>query len=181
MKINILILTAALIVIPNTVQAEDFMLPQSFSIDRDPPPAIEQHQQKSKVDKDEENKISSDSNVPSEKIKKESFPGSFKPVKTDISLAELIENFNYEYHKTLRSTMATLTQLKIKPMSYDSSKGQIRAELNSGKEIFILLLPSQEKLTHVRITPADGRYNISRELVSDIFRDIKRNLYSDIN
>ncbi len=176
MKFKIIILTGILTIFSHIAYAEDFILPQSFSIDQSELPQLEQSQSEQKVssEKTEPAKTVFDSirKTPQQPV---------KPVITDVSLTELVKNFSYDYSKTLRSTMQTLTQFNIKPLCYDSSKGQIRAELNTGKELFILLLPSRQELTHVRITPADGNYNISRELVNDIFKNIERNLYSDIN
>lgn len=185
MKIKIVIIAVIFAIISQVAQAEDFMLPNSFIIDKNDLPAVEE--------KEQENQTTEQATV--SKTKKEKpvavvnniernsgiSPKRLTPVVTDISLTDLVRNFSYEYSKTLRSTMATLTQFNIKPVCYDSSRGQIKAELKTGKELFIILLPSQEKLTHVRITPADGRYNISKELVNDIFKNIERNLYSDIN
>ncbi len=102
------------------------------------------------------------------------------PVTVDISLISLIRNFEYDYASTFKSTLSTLLQFNIIPVDYDSARGWIKARSESGRELFILLLPSREKLTHVRITPADGRYDISAELVNDIFKAIERSLYSGV-
>ncbi len=173
-KARIVVLTGIFVLVSNVAYADEFMLPQSFSIDKYELPQPEETQS------EEQASIKTigieDVNAVSKKVyyKEKSF-------ETNLSLLELVRNFSYDYSKTLRSTMAALTQFNIKPLCYDSSKGQITARLNSGRELFILLLPSQEKLTHVRITPADGRYNLSRELIDNIFKNIERNLYSDIN
>ena len=158
MKIYTIILAGILILLSNTaLAAEEFMLPKSFSIIENDLPVLETEASQAQQQ------------------------NTANYAATDISLIDFIRNFNYGYSKTFRLTMATLTQFDITPLFYDSSKGQIRAKFKSGKEIFILLLPSQEKLTHVRITPADGHYDFSKDLISNIFKNIDRNLYSDIN
>ena len=194
MKLYIIILAGFLLLFPCIARAENYMLPKSFTIEKPAPlPAYKTTEKQAKnmpvtvntieVKQGKPDNTASVSAIspPLPKNIKITSYNSSTSVETDISLTELIKNFNYSYPKTFRSTLTTLMQFNIKPVSYDSSKGEIKAKLATGKEIFILLLPSQEKLTHVRITPADGRYDISRELISQIFQTIERNLYSDVN
>ncbi len=194
MKSYIIALTGFFLLFPNMARAEDYILPKTFSIEKPtmlPAYEVPEKQPENTPVKTSpvEVKQEKSDNTAAVSVKQEQQPENVKttsynisaPVKTDISLTDLIKNFNYSYPKTFRSTMTTLMQFNIKPVSYDSSKGEIKAKLDSGKEIFILLLPSQKKLTYVRITPADGRYDISKELVSQIFKNLERNLYSDVN
>jgi hypothetical protein len=102
-------------------------------------------------------------------------------VPTTISLTELIRNYKYDYLRTLVSTLVSLEELNLGQIYFDSSKGQIIASPDNGKAIFILLLPSQDNLTYVRITPADGQYSINRELVNNIFSRIDQNISGEAN
>lgn len=102
-------------------------------------------------------------------------------VPTSISLTDLIRNYKYDYFRTLISTLVSLEELNLGQIHFDSSKGQIIASHASGKDIFILLLPSQDNLTYVRITPADGQYSINRELVNNIFSRIDHNISGEAN
>ncbi|HSA07662.1 MAG TPA: hypothetical protein P5556_10850 [Candidatus Gastranaerophilales bacterium] len=173
----LVILVGILILSSQKTFAEEYMLPKSFSIEKS---TISLEDLSSQKPAQQINiTVKSASQTP-QNIKQVTLIKK-NAVVANISLTDLIQNFNDSYSKTLESTMTTLAQFNIEPLFYDSSKGQIKAKLISGKEIFILLLPSREKLTHVRITPADGRYNLSKELVSEIFINIQRNLYNDIN
>ena len=150
------ILLLILIFFCNAANAEVYMLPKSFSVDKNNLPSIEEPI----------------TMAPITYIKLK------EPVMTNASLVNFVRNYECDYRSTLSSTLNTLVQANIMPVDYDSGRGQIRARLASGKELFILLLPSQAKLTHVRITPADGRYNVPPEMINDIFQGIGRNLIS---
>ncbi len=152
------ILTLILIFVCSSALAEGYILPKSFKIkNTDLPPVEENIEPVVNVDK-----------MPD------------VPAVTDVSLANLVKSFEYDYANTFKSTLNTLLLFDIVPSEYDSTRGQIKARLASGRELFILILPSDEKMTHIRITPADGRYDISLELVNNIFRAIDRSLYSGV-
>jgi hypothetical protein len=93
-----------------------------------------------------------------------------------LSLISLIKNFQYDYSSTMDSAVASLVENNVDILFYDTEKGQIQARLQSGKEIFILLLPFQDRLTYVRITPCDGDYNFSKDSIDELFRAMQRNL-----
>lgn len=92
------------------------------------------------------------------------------------SLQYLVKSYAYSYANTLNATIISLSQTGITPVSCNTSKGQIIARLDSGKEIFILLVPYSEKLTSIRITPADGIYNLPMAIINQIFTAIEDNL-----
>jgi len=151
-------LTLALVFVCGSAFAEGYILPKSFKIkNTDLPPVEENIEPLVKIDKLLQT-----------------------PAVTDISLANLVKSFEYDYASTFKSALNTLLLFDIVPCEYDSTRGQIKARLASGRELFVLVLPSDEKMTHIRITPADGRYDISVELVNNIFRAIGRNLYSGV-
>lgn len=149
-------LATTLSLICSAALAEGYMLPKSFSIKQNDLPPME------------------------EKMREVKTTAPENTANTDISLTNLIQNYKYDYASTFKSTLNVLFQLDITPTEYDTNSGQIKARLASGKEIFILLLPSQEKLTHVRITPADGHYNIPVEVIYSIFKSLDRSLYSGV-
>lgn len=97
-----------------------------------------------------------------------------KPVQPGIifSLTNYIKSYNNPYSNVFIATLAVLSN-PVAVTSFDSSKGEIKARLKNGKELFILVASFQNNLTKVRITPADGIYDISLETVNKIFDDIK--------
>lgn len=98
------------------------------------------------------------------------------PPVTKISLVNLVRTLKCDYSSAFMSTLGTLVDKGITLLEYDSTKGQIKARLASGRDLFILLLPSKEKLTYMRITPADGRYDIPVDTINQLFNDIDQNL-----
>ena len=93
-----------------------------------------------------------------------------------VSLTNLIKNYENSYSDTLKSTIIALSSMGITPDSYNTEKGQIIAKLPSGKEIFILVVPFNERQTCVRITPIDGNYNMPMIMINEIFSNIKDDL-----
>lgn len=169
-------------------QAEEYMLPKSFSIMKFDAPVIEQKvavpvnnstkpvlEQKSAVP------ISNNASFTKQPIVQNVSKNSELAGKANVSLTNLIKNYEYDYSSTFKLTLDTLVQFNVIPIDCDSAKGQIRARLaSSGREIFILLLPSSQKLTHVRITPADGNYNLPLGFVNQIFDAIDKNLQGGV-
>jgi len=94
----------------------------------------------------------------------------------NLSLTNLIKNYDCDYADTLKSTIISLSTMGITTSSYNTDKGQISAFLPSGKEIFILVVPFDNNSTYVRITPADGTYNLPMTTINTIFSNIQDNL-----
>jgi len=102
------------------------------------------------------------------------------PLKTStaVSLSNLIKNYDFSYADTIKSTITSLSEMQIVPVSYNTENGQIIAKLDSGKELYILIVPYKENSTCVRITPADGNYNLPMATINEIFTAIGNNLQS---
>ena len=109
--------------------------------------------------------------------KKNNTSNSLKSINS-VSLTNLIKNYNFSYANTIKSTVTSLSEMQIIPVSYNTEKGQIIAKLASGKELFILIIPYKENYTCVRITPADGNYNLPMTTINEIFLTISNNLQS---
>ncbi|EKE04577.1 MAG: hypothetical protein ACD_20C00047G0007 [uncultured bacterium] len=91
----------------------------------------------------------------------------------NISLSDCIKQYRYQYLDTFISTLAALSNSKINITSYNTSKGEIKAKLGNGKGLYILVNAPQSNMTQVRITPADGIYDIPAETISKLFEDIR--------
>ena len=91
----------------------------------------------------------------------------------NISLSDCIKQYRYQYLDTFISTLAALSNSKINITSYNTSKGEIKAKLSNGKGLYILVNAPQSNMTQVRITPADGIYDIPAETISKLFEDIR--------
>lgn len=91
----------------------------------------------------------------------------------NISLSDCIKQYRYQYLDTFISTLAALSNSRINIDSYNTSKGEIKAKLSNGKGVYILINAPQSNATQVRITPADGIYDIPKETINKIFENIK--------
>jgi hypothetical protein len=99
--------------------------------------------------------------------------GDEKLSKPNTSLSDHIRQYNYQYLDTFISVLAVLSRSKVAIDSYNTSKGEIKAKLGNGKEVYILVVSPQIDLTQVRITPSDGVYNIPLDMLNRVFENIK--------
>lgn len=100
----------------------------------------------------------------------------------NVSLSDFIKSYPYGYSETLLSTLATIADLKVIELdSYNSAKGEIKAKLVNGKRLYIVIFPSNDKLTYVRVTPADGVYDIPDKFLDNFFRNLNLELIKTKN
>jgi len=92
------------------------------------------------------------------------------------SVQNLIKTYNNSYTNTFKAAIMAISTSGASPVSFNTSKGQIIAKLDSDKEILILIVPYSEKSTSIRITPADGNYNIPMSGIKKLFKAIDENL-----
>ena len=90
-----------------------------------------------------------------------------------ISLNDFIRSYDKDYSKVFISTLAAVSKMKLGISTFNSSRGEIRAKLQNSKELFIVIHPSDDKNTQVRITPANGIYDIDEDIAREIFKNIK--------
>lgn len=98
-----------------------------------------------------------------------------KAFSAKISLSDYIKYYSYSYADTFTSALSALSTNNIAISSFNSSKGQVKAKVYN-KELFILVAAVKNNETLVRITPTDGIYNISPDIVNNIFQNIKLEL-----
>lgn len=97
-------------------------------------------------------------------------------VTNDTSLTNHIREYKYRYLDTFIATLAVLSNSKLNITSYNTAKGEILASTITGKELYILVVSPQNNLTQVRITPADGVYDIPADTVKKLLDSIKLEL-----
>ena len=88
-----------------------------------------------------------------------------------ISLSNFIKNFNASYSSTFVATLYSLAESKVEIISFNSLEGKIYAKLYK-KDLYVLVNPINNKTTSVRITPADGVYNIPDTLIKVFFSNL---------
>jgi len=188
MRIYVVLMTFMVCLCPQIAAADNFMLPKSFSDDMKELQHVNIPTVNA-VSKPVHNIVSPQAepiraasvSPPANTPQIRTVMPTLTTVPTTISLTELIRNYKYDYFRTLVSILVSLEELNLGQIYFDSSKGQIFVSPANGKDIFILLLPSQDNLTSVRITPADGQYNINREMVNSIFSRIDHNISGEAN
>jgi len=94
-------------------------------------------------------------------------------IESVISLTDFVRSFNASYSNTFVATLYALSEAKIEVLSFNSLEGKIYARLYRAKDLYVLIQPFNSKVTLVRITPADGVYNIPDTLVKEFFNNLK--------
>jgi len=94
-----------------------------------------------------------------------------KPQSTG-TLSNHIKSYQQPYLSVYMAALSALSN-NLTIVSYDSAKGVIKARARGGEELFILVASFQNNLTKVRITPADGIYDIPLDVINGIFEGIK--------
>jgi len=90
----------------------------------------------------------------------------------NLSLNDYMQNFQYPYDKVFINTLAALSDLNFQITSFNSTKGEIFAKFKK-KELYIVISKTDNNKTLVRITPADGIYDISSDVTKEIFDNLK--------
>jgi len=119
---------------------------------------------------------------------KTKMPISIKPEKNPVSnsnkalsLSHYIKNINSSYSNTFMIVLSALSDSKAEILSFNSMDGKIYARLSNHKNLYVLIHPVNSKITSVRITPADGIYNISDTFADSIFEKLDRTNFSGTN
>jgi len=84
--------------------------------------------------------------------------------------------FKKPYEEAFIHTVASLPGAGFQVNEYDTSEGRIFCKHSNGKDMFVLVVPIDEKQTLVRITPIDGVYNFSHTLVTSVINGINKQL-----
>ncbi len=92
------------------------------------------------------------------------------------NLLDHLKAFDASYMEVYINTIAVLSDLNTKVLSFNSEKGHINARLSEDKEVFIIILPVNQKLTYIRVTPSNGEYDLSQEFVSSFFTKVQSKL-----
>lgn len=91
----------------------------------------------------------------------------------NVSLVDLMRSYKATYHNAFYSALSALAQCNASIVSMDTSSGEIRAVLRSGKEFYVLIQPAENNSILVRITPSNGYYDFPVNNVHEVFEKIK--------
>ncbi len=100
----------------------------------------------------------------------------YYPPNSSQNLLDHLKAYDASYMEVYVNTIATLTDLDTKILSFNSEKGHINARISGDKEVFIIILPVNQKLTYIRVTPANGEYDLSQKFLSNFFTKIQSKL-----
>ncbi len=101
---------------------------------------------------------------------------AYFPGHSSQNLLDHLKAFDASYMEVYINTIAVLSDLDTNILSFNSEKGHIVARLSEEKEVFIIILPVNQKLTYIRVTPSNGEYDLSQDFVNSFFAQIQSKL-----
>ena len=94
------------------------------------------------------------------------------------SVTSVVQYFNYPYDKVFSHLLGVIENSDLELVSYDSQKGRIFSNYKGEKPIYITVSQYNSSNVMVKVTPADGIYNLPASLTDKLFADLNRSLYS---
>ncbi len=92
------------------------------------------------------------------------------------SITSVVQYFNSPYDKVFSHLLGVVNASDFELVSYDSEKGRIFANYKSEKPIYITVSRYNSTNVMVKITPADGIYDLPATVTNKIFSDLNRSL-----
>ena len=94
------------------------------------------------------------------------------------NVANIMQYFNAPYDKVFSHLIGIIDNSEFEVVSYDSSSGRIFANYKGEKPVYINVSQFNSTNVVVKITPADGVYNIPTNVTSKIFSELNKSLVS---
>jgi len=94
------------------------------------------------------------------------------------TVTNIVQYFNYPYDKVFSHLIGIVDNSELELVSYDTQSGRIFANYLNQKPIYITVSQYNSANVMVKITPADGIYDIPSTVTEKIFDELKRSLYS---
>ena len=94
------------------------------------------------------------------------------------TITNLVQYFNYPYDKVFSHLIGIIDNSDLELVSYDSYSGRIFANYQYKKPVYITVSQYNSSNVLVKITPADGVYDLPASLTDKIFEELKRSLYT---
>ncbi|MCQ2957387.1 MAG: DUF3568 domain-containing protein [Candidatus Gastranaerophilales bacterium] len=92
------------------------------------------------------------------------------------TITSVVQYFPYSYDKVFSHLLGIVEASELEVVSYDSNTGKIFANYKKEKPIYITVSKYNNMSVMVKITPADGIYNIPGTVTDKIYSDLNKSL-----
>ena len=92
------------------------------------------------------------------------------------TITSVVQYFNYPYDKVFTHLLGIIDASEMELISYDTKSGRIFANYKNEKPIYITVSKYNNMSVMVKITPADGIYNIPGNVTDKIYSDLNKSL-----
>jgi len=92
------------------------------------------------------------------------------------TVTSLVQYYNASYDKVFSHLVGIIDASELELVSYDSVSGRIFANYNHEKPIYITVSKYNSANIMVKITPADGIYDIPASVTNKIFNELSRSI-----
>lgn len=92
------------------------------------------------------------------------------------TVSSVAQYFNAPYDKVFSHLLGIVDNSELEVISYDSESGRIFANYNHEKPIYITVSKYNSANVLVKVTPADGIYNIPASVTNKIFDELNRSI-----
>lgn len=92
------------------------------------------------------------------------------------SLADVSQYFKAPYDKVFSHLLSIVDSSDMEVVSFDSESGRIFANYRHAKPVYITVSQYNSTNVLVKITPADGVYDMPQSVIGRIFADLNRSL-----
>lgn len=92
------------------------------------------------------------------------------------TITNVVQYFNAPYDKVFSHIIGIVDNSDLELVSYDTKTGRIFSNYQNEKPVYITVSQYNTDNVMVKITPADGIYNIPVSVIDKIFADLNRSL-----
>lgn len=94
------------------------------------------------------------------------------------TITNVVQYFDAAYDKVFSHLLGIVDNSDFELVSYDTESGRIFVNYKNQKPIYITVSQYNSENVLVKITPADGVYDIPASMTDQIFDELKRSLYT---
>ena len=92
------------------------------------------------------------------------------------TVSSVAQYFNAPYDKVFAHLLGIVDNSELEVVSYDSESGRIFANYNHEKPVYITVSKYNSANVLVKVTPADGIYDIPATVTNKIFDELNRSI-----
>lgn len=92
------------------------------------------------------------------------------------TITSVAQYFNAPYDKVFSHVIGILDENGFEIISFDTKSGRIFANYKNEKPIYVTVSQYNDENVLIKITPADGIYNIPARVTNSVFNDLNKSL-----